>query len=154
MLRIIDPDRLMPISHRHIISITQTKNLLVSKRTWSCLLSGNGISTLKMQCPADNMVRDAQVIHIQPSRCDRVPLSKDETTKYLGIYLQSNLAWRQLINRVMRKAKNMLRFLRSNLPKASAQTNTSAYTTMVRSNLQYCCTICSPHHQDQKQQKK
>ena len=46
----------------------------------------------------------------------------------------------------------MLGFLRRNLRQASEETKTSAYFSMVRSYLDYCCTIWSPYQQDPKHQ--
>lgn len=46
----------------------------------------------------------------------------------------------------------MLGFLRRNLRQANEETKTKAYLTMVRSNLDYCCTIWSPYQRDQKYQ--
>ena len=48
-----------------------------------------------------------------------VPLEEEESTKYLGVDLQSNLAWKTHINRVTRKSNNMLGFVRRNLQKAN-----------------------------------
>ena len=46
----------------------------------------------------------------------------------------------------------MLGFLRRNLRQASEETKAQAYFTLVRFNLDYCCTIWNPHHCDQKDQ--
>jgi len=66
-------------------------------------------------------------------------------TKYLGADLQSDLGWKHY-DRVTKKANNMLGFLKRNLRKSSKDSKTKAYFALVRSNLEYCCTIWSPHH--------
>ena len=46
----------------------------------------------------------------------------------------------------------MLRFLCHNMQKASEETKVQAYTSMVRSNIDHCCTVWNPHQRDQKYQ--
>ena len=43
----------------------------------------------------------------------------------------------------------MLGFLRRNLRSCSEDTKANAYFSMVRSNLEYCSSVWSPHHKDQ-----
>ena len=66
--------------------------------------------------------------------------------------IQLNLSFKNHISRVTKKANNMLGFLRRNLREANEETKTKAYFTMVRSNLDYCCTIWNPYQRDQKYQ--
>ena len=75
-----------------------------------------------------------------------IPLTEESTTKYLGADLQSELGWKHHIDRVTKKANNMLGFLKRNLRKSSKDSKTKSYFALVRSNLEYCCTIWSPHH--------
>ena len=81
-----------------------------------------------------------------------VPLAEEQSSKYLGVDLQSNLSWKNHISRITKKSNNMLGFLRRNLRQASEETKAQAYFTMVRSNLDYCSTIWSPYQRDQKHQ--
>ena len=81
-----------------------------------------------------------------------VPLTEEQSSKYLGVDLQSNLSWKNHISRITKKSNNMLGFLRHNLRQASEETKAQAYFTMVRSNLDYCSTIWSPYERDQKHQ--
>lgn len=81
-----------------------------------------------------------------------IALMEETSTKYLGVDLQANLTWNQHVNRVTKKANNMLGFLRRNLRYASEETKTQAYVSMVRSNLDYCCTIWNLYQQGQKYQ--
>ena len=82
---------------------------------------------------------------------DRV-LAEEATSKYLGVDLQNNLSWNQHVSRVTKKANSMLGFLHRNLRKASKETKAQAYMSMVRSNIDYCSTVCNPHQRDQKYQ--
>ena len=72
-------------------------------------------------------------------------LELQDSTKYLGVDLQSSLSWKNHIDRISKKANSMLGFLRRNLRSCKA----NAYFTMVRSNLEYCSSVWSPHHKDQ-----
>ena len=78
---------------------------------------------------------------------DQVILQNDlvKLAEYLGVNIQSNLVWNNHIDRVTKKSNNMLGFLRRNLRSASSETNTNAYITMVRSNLEYCVSAWNPH---------
>ena len=78
-------------------------------------------------------------------------LEAQDITKYLGVDLQSSLSWKPHIDRITKKANSMLGFLRRNLRSCSEDTKAQAYFNMVRSNLEYCSSVWSPHHKDQKQ---
>ena len=79
-------------------------------------------------------------------------LEQTMSSKYLGVDLTHDLTWNQHINRTTKKANSMLGFLRRNLKSASEITKTNAYKTIVRPHLEYCSTVWSPHHKDQKSQ--
>ena len=74
-----------------------------------------------------------------------IKLTEDQTSKYLGVDLQADLAWASHIDRVTKKANSMLGFLRRNLRNTSQETKTRAFNSLVRSNLEYCCTVWNPH---------
>ena len=65
-------------------------------------------------------------------------VTEKRTTVYLGVDMQANLASNRHINTVTKTA--------------SKETKTQAYISMVRSNLDYYCTISKPHYQNQKHQ--
>ena len=79
-----------------------------------------------------------------------VTLEEEQSSKYLGVDIQSNLSWKNRISRITKKSNSMLGFLRSKVRQASEETKAKAYFTMVCSNLDYCCTIWNPHQRDQK----
>ena len=76
-------------------------------------------------------------------------LELQDSTKCLGVDLQSSLSWKNHIDRISKKANSMLGFLRRNLRSCKEDTKANAYFTMVRSNLEYCSPVWSPHHQNQ-----
>ena len=71
------------------------------------------------------------------------------TTKYLGVDLQTTLSWKTHIDRISKKTNSMLRFLRRNLRSCSEDTKANAYLSMVRSNLEYCPPVWNLHQKDQ-----
>ena len=74
-----------------------------------------------------------------------IKLAEEKSSKYLGVDIQSDLSWKTHIDRVTKKANNMLGFIRRNLSSTSKETKTNAYISLVRSNLEYCCTVWNPH---------
>ena len=94
----------------------------------------------------------ARVTRTFQYRLNGVSLAEEQSSKYVGVDLQSNLSWKNHIKRITKKSNNMLGFLRRNLRQASEETKAQAYFTMVWSNLDYCSTIWSPYQRDQKHQ--
>ena len=76
-------------------------------------------------------------------------LDLQDSTKYLGVDIQSSLSWKTHIDRITKKSNSMLGFLRQNLRSCSEETKANAYFIMGRSNLEYCSSVSSPHHKDQ-----
>ena len=72
-------------------------------------------------------------------------LQNEDSTKYLGVELQSSLSWNRHIDQTVKKANSMLGFLRRNLRLSNEHTKTSAYRSMVRPLLEYCSTVWSPY---------
>lgn len=67
------------------------------------------------------------------------------TYKYLGVYFASNISWEAHINHISAKANQSLGFLRRNLHMANWETKLVAYTTLIRSQLEYASIIWNPH---------
>ena len=76
-------------------------------------------------------------------------LIAEDTTKYLGVDLQTTLSWKTHIDRISKKANSMLGFLRRNLRSCSEDTKANTYFSMVRSNLENCLSVWNPHQKDQ-----
>ena len=72
-------------------------------------------------------------------------LESVNTAKYLGITLSSNMSWDTHINNITAKANKILSVLRRNFQIKQEETKSLAYKSMVRSNLEYCSSICAPH---------
>ena len=77
-----------------------------------------------------------------------------DTAKYLGVAISSNMTLNAYINNVSSKAQKLFGFLRRNLQIKSEQTKTTAYKSLVRSNLEYCSTSWSPHTKTENRNRK
>ena len=71
-------------------------------------------------------------------------LEKTDSTKYLGITLQSNLKWDKHINNITSKANQTLGFLRRNLKVNSQKIKDHAYKALVRPKLEYSSCVWDP----------
>ena len=75
-------------------------------------------------------------------------LQNEDSTKYIGVELQSSLSWNRHIDQTVKNANSMLGFVRRNLRISTERTKTSAYRSMVRPLLEYCSTVWSPYNQE------
>ena len=71
-------------------------------------------------------------------------LERVNSTTYLGVELSGNLTWNRHIAKTCNKATKTLSFLRRNLRVCNVQ----AYKGLVRSTLEYCCSVWDPHHKN------
>ena len=71
-------------------------------------------------------------------------LSEVKTTKYLGVFLSCDLSWSPHIASIVSQAHQRLSFLRRNLRGSPFRYRGTAYESLVRSQLEYCCTIWDP----------
>ena len=94
-----------------------------------------------------------QILHITRAKCpiqtryilhgtvlDSVP-----SAKYLGVTISNNLSWTPHIDSVSRKANQTLGFLKRNIKVHNKDLKSTAYTTLVRPQLEYASTVWSPH---------
>ncbi|MCG8078889.1 MAG: hypothetical protein JAY75_21955, partial [Candidatus Thiodiazotropha taylori] len=72
-------------------------------------------------------------------------LDVEDSTRYLGVELQSNMSWNRHVSKTTSKANSTLGFLRRNLRVSNENTKTAAYNAMVRPILEYCATVWSQH---------
>ena len=75
-------------------------------------------------------------------------LTTEDSTRYLGVELQSNMAWNKLMDQTIKKGNSMLGFLRRNFKVSNESTKTAAYSSLIRPILEYCCTVWSLHTQE------
>ena len=75
-------------------------------------------------------------------------LEMEDSTRYLGVELQSNMSWNKHMDQTVKKANSTLGFLRRNLRVSNEETKSAAYFSMVRPILEYSSTIWSPYTKD------
>ena len=75
-------------------------------------------------------------------------LTTEDSTRYLGVELQSNMAWNKHMDQTIKKGNSMLGFLRRNLKVSNESTKTAAYSSLIRQILEYCWTVWSLHTQE------
>ena len=73
-----------------------------------------------------------------------VVLSEVKTAKYLGVILSCDLSWSPHIASIGSQAHQRLGFLRRNLRVSPFGYRGTAYQSLVRSQLEYCCTMWDP----------
>lgn len=75
---------------------------------------------------------------------DASPITVCSSYKYLGIHLTSDLSWTSHISNIVASANRTLGFLRRNLKPATAEIKQLAYSTLVRSKLEFASSVWCP----------
>ena len=86
----------------------------------------------KKSCPPDYMLHG-------------INLAIVSEVKYLGVIIDSNLNWSKQVSEVVAKANKKLAFLRRNLRIHSPKIKALAYSSLIRSQLEYCSSVWHPH---------
>ena len=94
-----------------------------------------------------------QVLHITRAKCPiqtryilhGTVLESVPSAKYLGVTISDNLSWTPHIDSVSKKANQTLGFLKRNIKVHNKDLKSTAYTTLVRPQLEYASTVWSPH---------
>jgi hypothetical protein len=76
-------------------------------------------------------------------------LTEASICKYLGINLRSDLNWADLVNYAVKKAWKVLHFIMRILTKGNSSAKSLAYTTLVRSILEYGAACWDPYREGQ-----
>ena len=71
-------------------------------------------------------------------------LAEVPTAKYLGVNISNNLSWTPHVDYIVKKANQQLGFLRRNLRGSPVSSKYLAYTSLVRSGLEYAAPIWDP----------
>ena len=71
-----------------------------------------------------------------------------DSTRYLGVEMQSNMSWNWHMDQTIKKANSTLGFLCRNLKVSNEETKSTAYFSMVRPILEYYSTVWSPYTKD------
>ena len=73
-------------------------------------------------------------------------LQSVEQHPYLGIVFDQTMSFVPHINSITSEATRTLNFVKRNLCNCSQQTKSRAYTSLVRSTLEYASSVWDPHH--------
>ena len=68
-----------------------------------------------------------------------------DSSKYLGVTISKDLAWKKHIDNTVNKANRTLGVIRRNLGDCTAPVKAAAYSTLVRPVLEYSSTVWDPH---------
>ena len=68
-----------------------------------------------------------------------------DNIKYLGVTISSSLDWRSHINNTTAKANKKLGFLKRNLKISNPTVKSQAYSSLIRTQVEYASTVWSPH---------
>ena len=65
--------------------------------------------------------------------------------KYLGVPISKDLKWTDNINDIAKKPNQTIGFLKRNIQVQNKDLKSSAYKNLVRLQLEYASTVCSPY---------
>ncbi|XP_077507312.1 uncharacterized protein LOC144116455 [Amblyomma americanum] len=74
-----------------------------------------------------------------------IPIENVSTVKYLGVHFSSDLKRNNHIDAIVSKSSKALGFIRRHLHQAHPAAKFLAYTTLVRSEIEYASLIWNPH---------
>jgi hypothetical protein len=130
-------------NHDDSITLQQDMdNLAAWEKMWVC-------SSIQKKCISLSVTRSKTPFHTSYILKGHT-LESITTAKYLGIALSKDMNWDTHINNIISKANKIIGFLRRNLPIQNTEIKTLAYKSMVRSNLEYCANVWSPHTENLK----
>ena len=72
-------------------------------------------------------------------------LEQVHCAKYLGIYIDSKLAFNTHVDAIVKKANSTRAFLTRNMPWCCRKVKQMAYTTYIRRTVEYASPVCDPH---------
>ena len=72
-------------------------------------------------------------------------LDEADKGKYLGVTVSNDLSWSSHVAEICKKSNNTLSFLKRNLKSCPEPLRETAYFTLVRSVIEYGCTVWDPH---------
>ena len=86
-------------------------------------------------------------INMYPYKLHGHTLVHEDTTKYLGVTISSDLRWTKHIDNISGKANSTLGFLKRNLQIQSRSIKSKAYMSLVRPSLEYASCAWDPYTQ-------
>ena len=74
-----------------------------------------------------------------------ITLEQVNCAKYLGIYIDSKLAFNTHVDAIVKKANSTRAFLARNIPRCCRKVKQMAYTTYIRPTVEYASPVWDPH---------
>ena len=71
-------------------------------------------------------------------------IEETESAKYLGIFIDSSLKYKEQYREISKKANGVLALLKRNFPNCPMDIKAKCYTTLVRPSLEYGCPVWDP----------
>ena len=140
-IRLFDDDCILYrfIKERHDCELLQSdlNNLAAWEKKW-------GMAFHPEKCSAIRVTRAKNPISSSYTLKGHA-LQMEDSTRYLGVELQSNMSWNRHMDQAVKKANSTLGFIRRNLRVSNEQTKSSAYFSMVRPIVEYCSTVWNPY---------
>jgi hypothetical protein len=98
-------------------------------------------------------VKKCSVMHLSRKRqkmsshyfMNGVQLKPTNCATYLGVEIQDDLGWGKHIDKITGNASRTLGLIRRNLWGCSKQTKSLAFTSLVRPQIEYACTVWDPY---------
>ena len=106
---------------------------------WQLTLNKEKCEVIHMSTKRNQLNFDYAISHTN--------LKAVNSAKYLGITITSNLNWNDHIDNIVGRANQRLRFIGRTLRRCNRSTKETAYTTLVRPILEYCCAVWDPHQE-------
>ena len=99
---------------------------------------------MKFNTAKCNIIRMGRVRLSYLYQLNKDILAEVTQAKYLGLRISSDLNWEPHISTITSEAHKRLGFVRRNLRGSPHKCRETAYISLVRSQLKYCCTIWDP----------
>ena len=115
-------------------------NLVQWSKTWGMEFNINKCNILYVTNTTKNKIKHQYTMEGQA-------LKTQNSTEYLGVTINSKLYWNQHINNISGTANKLIGFLWRTMHICPQDLKSKAYTTLVRPNIEYCCSVWDPHHQ-------
>ena len=74
------------------------------------------------------------------------------SAKYLGVDISSGLSWNPHIDRITKNATRTLNFIQRNIKTKNQKVRETAYSTLVRPQLEYAAPVWDPHTKEKRLQ--
>ena len=103
-----------------------------------------GMSFNVKKCVHVTITKKLKALHYNYSVGDEV-IPKEQSTKYLGVTITSDLSWSKHIVNIKNKASRTLGLIRRNLGPCDPSVKEKAYQSLVRPQVEYAASVWSPY---------